>query len=172
MSIDAPLRLYHDTVRPEWIDYNGHMNLAYYVVVFDLATDAFLDFLGLGESYARRTGCSVFALETHVNYIAEMKTGESMQFATQLLDYDSKRAHFFHSMYDGSGKRLVSTSELLVMHMVVGVGASAFPESIEDKLAQVYRAHEKLPRNVAVGRPIGIRRGQKKAPGARKGGGG
>lgn len=48
MGIDAPLRLYRDTVRPEWIDYNGHMNLAYYVVAFDLATDAFLDFLGFG----------------------------------------------------------------------------------------------------------------------------
>ena len=149
------------------------MNLAYYVVAFDLATDAFLDYVGLGEIDMReRTGCSVFALETHVTYLAEMKCGESMQFATQLLDHDSKRVHFFHYLYDGSGRRLMSTSELLVMHMVVGAGSSAFPASIEERLAQVYRAHEALPRDGAVGRPIGIRRGgKKKRPGQERGGG-
>lgn len=102
MAIDAPLKLYRDTVRPEWIDCSGHMSLANYVVAFDKATDAFLHYVGLGERYTKRTGCSVFALETHVTYRAEMKCGERMQFTTQLLDHDAKRVHFFHYLYDVS----------------------------------------------------------------------
>ncbi len=162
MAIDAPLKLCRDTVRPEWIDYNGHMNLAYYVVAFDKATDAFLDYVGLGERYTKRTGCSVFALETHVTYFAEMKCGEHMQFATQLLDHDAKRIHFFHYLYDDSGERLMATTELLLMHMLVGRGSTTFPAAVKQRLQEVSRAHAMLPRHEAVGRPVGIRRGKKR----------
>src|SRR5512147_3221105 len=100
-QIQAPLDLHREPVRPEWIDYNGHMNVAYYVLAFDHATDTFFDFLGLDEAYRTRTGASLFALESHIVYKAELKEGEPLRVTTQLLDCDDKRLHFFHAMYHG-----------------------------------------------------------------------
>ena len=76
MSDDAPLRIHRETVRPEWIDYNGHMNVAYYVLAFDHAVDRFLELLNLGPAYRERTGCTTYALEAHVHYLQEVKEGE------------------------------------------------------------------------------------------------
>ena len=64
-------------MRPEWVDYNGHMNVAYYVLIFDHATDATLDRLDVGEAYRRRAGCSVFVGEMHVIYRQELLEGMS-----------------------------------------------------------------------------------------------
>ena len=63
----SPLDIHQENVRSEWIDYNGHMNVAYYVLAFDLATDGLLDYLDIGESYIRETNNSYFILENHVN---------------------------------------------------------------------------------------------------------
>ena len=65
-----PLSLYQGTVLPEWIDYNGHMNVAYYVLAFDHATDELFDYIGMDESYRAEQNCSMFTLELHVNYLA------------------------------------------------------------------------------------------------------
>ena len=72
-----------DTVRPEWIDSNGHMNLAYYVVVFDLATDRLYDALGIGNAYREATGNSCFTAETHTIYEREVKVGDGLRVATR-----------------------------------------------------------------------------------------
>ncbi len=80
--IAAPLELHHETVRPEWIDYNGHMNVAYYVLAFDLATDSFFDFLGLDEAYRETSGNSTFAVEAHITYQRELAEGDPLRFAT------------------------------------------------------------------------------------------
>ncbi len=98
-DIAAPFDTYRDVVRPEWIDHNGHMNMGYYVVVFDLATDAFLSWVGLDE--AHRRGCSVttFCLEAHVTYHREVRAGDPLRFTTLLLGHDAKRVHYFHEMH-------------------------------------------------------------------------
>ena len=88
---DAPLVLYRDVVRPEWIDFNHHLNVAFYVRAFDLATDAFFEHAGLCSDYIERTGCSLYVLEMHVSYHREMKEGAPMRFETQILDVDEKR---------------------------------------------------------------------------------
>ena len=93
MTNDTLLRLHEGEVRPEWIDFNGHMNLAYYVLAFDHATDRFLHHIGLGEKYFRQENRSVFVLETHVVYKQELKLGDRMRFTTQLLGFDAKRIH-------------------------------------------------------------------------------
>ena len=64
MRIESPLCLYTGEALPEWIDYNGHMNVAYYVLAFDHATDAFLDYLGMGQAYRDEQNCSAFVVET------------------------------------------------------------------------------------------------------------
>ena len=72
----APLDTYRDIVRPEWIDHNGHMNMGYYLVVFDLATDAWFRYLGLDEAYRQRHRATTFCLEAHVSYHREVREGD------------------------------------------------------------------------------------------------
>jgi len=117
---NAPLRLYRGVVRPDWIDFNGHMNVAYYMLAFDDATTVFFDHLGLGEGYMERTNCSTFTLEGHITYDREVKQGDELVFATRLLDYDSKRLHYFHEMYQAGQGYLAFTSELITAVMNVG----------------------------------------------------
>ena len=93
MTVPAPLELHREVVLPEWIDYNGHMNVAYHVLAFDHACDAFLDYVGLDETYRTRTGGTTFAAECHITYLRELDAGAPLRFATQLFDYDEKRFH-------------------------------------------------------------------------------
>jgi acyl-CoA thioester hydrolase len=158
MTIDAPLQLHRDRVRPEWIDYNGHMNLAYYVLAFDYATDALFDFLGCGAAYKEATDFSTFTLEGHVTYDREVLEGEPLLFKTWLLDYDAKRIHYFHEMWHAEAGYLASTNELISIHIDMAARRSApFPETILGRLEAVMQEHRKLERPANVGRVIGIR---------------
>ncbi|HEY0203138.1 MAG TPA: thioesterase family protein [Acetobacteraceae bacterium] len=105
---------HHDHIRPEWLDGNGHMNLAYYVVVFDRGTDAWLDLAGLGDAY-RREGGSVFAVETHTLYRQEVGLGDALHVRSWLVDTDTKRLHLAHEMT--SGGTLVAMQECLFVHI-------------------------------------------------------
>ncbi len=87
------------SVRPEWVDANGHMNLAYYIVVFDHATDVAFAALGMGPGYRARTGCSSFVVETHTLYEREVMENERLEVTTRLLGADAKRLHLFHEMF-------------------------------------------------------------------------
>ncbi|MEK9723750.1 MAG: thioesterase family protein, partial [Rhodospirillaceae bacterium] len=86
-----PLDLHRETVRPDWVDYNGHMNVAYYVLVFDHATDVLLDHIGLDAAHRTATGNSVFVAEAHVTYDQEVMEGAALRVTTQVLDTDAKR---------------------------------------------------------------------------------
>lgn len=159
MSSGTLLRLHTEVVRPEWIDYNGHMNLAYYVLAFDHATDVFFDRVGLDAAYRERTGCSPFLLETHVSYHDEMKQGDSMSFETQLLGHDHKRLHFFHFMYHTKQKFLAATTELMFMNIDTQRGRSApIPDDVLASLAAVMESHLEVSPHSDVGRVIGLRR--------------
>ena len=102
-----------DTVRPEWLDGNGHMNLAYYVVVFDRGTDAWLELAGLGEAY-RDVGFSVFAVETHTIYRREVGLGAALLVRTHLVAAAGKRIHLMHEM--DCGAETVALQEVLFLH--------------------------------------------------------
>jgi acyl-CoA thioester hydrolase len=84
---ECPLR----KVEHEWVDYNGHLNMAYYILIFDHATDAFHDGLGLDKAYRLSAGGSTFAVETHTTYLAEVHEGDEVYVTTQLLDFDVPR---------------------------------------------------------------------------------
>ena len=128
---DAPLVLYQDVVRPEWVDYNRHFNVAFYVRAFDFATDAFFDHAGVYLDYIERTGCSLYVREMHVSYHREMKEGAPMRFETQVLDVDAKRLHLFHFMYHDAEDYLAATNEIMCMHVDTATGRSApFPEEV------------------------------------------
>lgn len=108
---------HRETVRPEWVDYNGHMNVAYYVLVFDHGTDAFLDAVGLGAAYRHATDKSMFVVESHVTYQAETRAGESLKVDTRVLGADGKKVHLFHRMTVDGNDETVATNEILLLHV-------------------------------------------------------
>lgn len=158
MRIESPLCLYSGVVPLEWIDYNGHMNVAYYVLAFDHATDAFIDYLGMGQDYRERQQCSTFVVETHVNYQRELMAGDPMRITTQLLGFDSKRIHYFHRLYHAGKGFLSATTELMVIHVGLTERHSiAMPLPVLDRLSAVMAAHIQLPRPPQSGRVMGVR---------------
>jgi len=166
-EIDAPLSLHAETVRPEWIDYNGHMNVAYYLLAFDHATDAFFNFAGIDDAYRRRANCSTFAVEAHITYERELRAGDPMRFATQLLDFDDKRLHFFHAMHHAEEGFLAATSEWLSLHLdMTARRVTAMPEALLARLGAIRAAHDGLPRPPQVGRVIRAAPRNRPAPGA------
>jgi len=120
---------YEDVVRPEWIDSNGHMNLAYYVVAFDLATDKLYAMLGIGDAYREETGNSCFTAETHTVYEREMRLGEPLRVRTWLLAADAKRLHYFHELFHGDTGERSAIQELMALHIDMRVRRVApFPD--------------------------------------------
>ena len=108
---------HNDHVRPEWLDGNGHMNLAYYVVVFDRGTDAWLDLAGLGAAY-RDAGGSVFAVETHTIYRREVGAAAPLRVRSRLVAAAGKRLHLMHEMTSDGAE--VALQEVLFLHVDLG----------------------------------------------------
>jgi acyl-CoA thioester hydrolase len=156
---DALLRLHRDKVRPEWLDYNGHMNEAFYLLVFSQATDAFMDHIALDDASRRRTNSSIYTLETHISYLQEVGRWAPVEVATQLLDLDDKRFHLFHVLHHGeTGARLATTEMMLLNVDMAGPKAAPFRPEVRARLDQIFAAQKDLPQPKEAGRSIGIRR--------------
>jgi len=150
---------YTDIVRPEWIDSNGHMNLAYYVVVFDLGTDQLYDALGIGNRYREATGNSCFTAETHTLYEREVIVGEPLRVATTLLGMDAKRLHYFHEMFHGTEGHRVAAQELLALHIDMHVRRVApFPADRVAAMQAALRIQGDRPPPKGAGRRIALPR--------------
>ncbi len=155
MTVPAPLEIYRAVVEPEWIDYNGHMNVAYYVLVFDRATDAFLDYLGLDEALREAAGSSTFSVEAHITYQREVVEGDPLRFTTQLLGYDEKRIHYLHHMYHAEAGFLASTIEWMTLHVDLRARkVGPMPAQVRTRLAEVMASHAGLPPPPEAGRVI------------------
>lgn len=155
----AMLEIHRESVQPEWIDYNGHMNVAYYVLAFDHATDRFLDLLDAGADYVRRTNHSWFVLETHVSYLQEVVAGDPLRFTLRLVEFDRKRAHYFIEMHHAAEGYLAATSEQLGLHVDLTARRSApFPAEVSARLSALAQAQSGLELPAAVGRSIGLKR--------------
>ena len=145
-----------EPVRPEWIDYNGHMNVAYYLVAFDNATDVLFDALGFDEAWRKRTGRSFFAVEGHIRYLGETKLGQNLEVESRLLAVDAKRIHYFHTMRIEGEAAVAATFESLSLHVDMATRRSA-PFSPED-LARARAAVSTLPPPEGVGRAVAMKR--------------
>ena len=156
-DLPAPFDEYRDVVRREWIDHNDHMNVGYYVVVFDFATDAFLAWVGLDAAHRRAHEVTTFCLEAHVTYHREVRLGDPLRFTTVLLGHDAKRVHYIHAMYHATEGYLASTNELMSLHVDLATrrGGSMAPEVLA-RLARIQAAHDALPRPPQAGRRIGL----------------
>jgi acyl-CoA thioester hydrolase len=151
--------IHEASVLPEWIDYNGHMNVAYYVLAFDNATDQLLDNMGLGQHHVEKDNSSFFVVEAHVNYLAEVVEGAPLRFTVQMLDHDDKRLHFFTRMYHRDEGFLAATSEWLGVHIDLGKRRSSpMPVDAMARLADMKAEHSHIPWPEQAGRKIAIRR--------------
>jgi acyl-CoA thioester hydrolase len=156
-DIPAPFDAYRDVVRPEWIDSNGHMNMGYYVVVFDLATDEWMRFIGLDAAHRKARGVTTFCLEAHVTYHREVRERDPLRFTTRLLAFDAKRLHYIHEMYHGGSGHLAATNELMSLHVSRKTRRGApMAAPVLERLGRIQRSHERLPRPPQVGRVMGL----------------
>src|SRR5262245_47487838 len=143
-------------VEPSWIDYNGHLNMAYYNVLFDRAVDEVFELLGCGVDYVR-TGFSTFTAEVHVRYLRELHAGDPVRVTFQLLDYDSKRMHCFEQLFHAVDCWASSTSANMTMPAVMTAKrTSPFSADVTRRLIQMKNAHRQLPRPEAAGRSVGM----------------
>lgn len=146
-------------VKPEWIDVNGHMNLAYYLLAFDQGTDTLLHHHGIGSTYTRSTNCGFFVLETHLTYERELVEGEPFRISTQILGLDAKRLHYFHVMHHAEQGFLAATNEIMAVHVDLAVRRSApWPAAAFASLTAMADAHRRLPRPPQAGRAIAMER--------------
>ncbi|ALK10493.1 thioesterase family protein [Blastochloris viridis] len=145
------------TVEPQWIDYNGHLNMAYYNVLFDRAVDEVALLLGLGPYYARHRGASYVSAEVHVRYLRELKVHDPVRVTVQLLGYDLKRLHLFQELYHAADGWISATSEQIALHFdLERKKAAPFPEDILTRVSQMKRAHGRLKPPEGAGRAIAM----------------
>ena len=145
-------------IEKEWIDYNGHLNMAYYNVVFDRGGDEFLAELGFGPKYAAERKLTIYTAEVHICYVQELHLDDVVTVTSQLIDYDGKRLHTYNEIIHKDGW-VAATCEVLSLHVdMSGPKVSPFPEDVLPKLEQYRQAHAKLPVPARAGRAIGIRK--------------
>ncbi|MFE1129019.1 thioesterase family protein [Streptomyces albidoflavus] len=137
---------FRSTVRPEWIDYNGHMSEAYYSLVFGHATDALMAETGLGPAYRESTRCSLYTVESHIRFLQDVPEAAHLTIRTRVLGVAARKTHFTHEMYVVSALGAeptpdalpVATTELLAVHVDQQAGrAAAFPDTVRHRFAEL-----------------------------------
>lgn len=145
-------------VEKQWIDYNGHMNMAYYNVLFDRCADEAFELLGMGPKYAEERRLTTYTAESHVCYVRELHLADRVTCTFQLLDHDEKRFHVFQELHHVDGW-LAATSEVLTLHVdMAGPKVCPFPPDVLARIDAMRAAHAALPVPERAGRSIGIRR--------------
>ncbi len=159
MTLNAPVECPLRKVEAQWVDLNGHMNMAYYHLLFDESLDKLFTELGIGWDYTQSGAGSSFTAEVHVCYLDELLKDDPVRITYQLLDWDAKRIHVFGHMYHAKKGYLAATSEQMCVHVDMKTRRVApFPQAQQEKIATLMEAHRTLPRPEQAGRIIGIRR--------------
>src|SRR6201996_200395 len=144
-------------IEPQWIDYNGHLNMAYYNVMFDRAIDQLWLKLGIGPGYMKERNGSTFTAECHVRYLREIHLGDPVQISILLVAADEKRLHTFQQLRHATEGWLSATSENMTVHIDMAKRKVApFPADIQARIAAVASTHAAVPRPEGIGRKIGM----------------
>jgi acyl-CoA thioester hydrolase len=149
------------TMRVEsgWIDYNGHLNMAYYHVLFDRAVEEVFSLVGLSQDYVEMRNASVFAAECHILYKRELTESDRVRITAQLIAFDEKRLHYYLEMRHATEGWLAATSENLSLHVDMSSRkVTPFPPDILANLALMKAAHARMPLPATIGRIIGMPR--------------
>lgn len=152
-AIAPPLRLHRATVIPEWVDYNGHLSEAYYVLIFGHATDALMDAIGMTAPYRQRTGRSLYTVDARIRYLNEVHEGEGLEVRSWIAGTDSKRLLVVHRLHrlngpgtDKAASDPVAETELVLLSVGTAVGRPAmqampFDPPVHDLVQRIAAAH-------------------------------
>ncbi|MGF1606942.1 MAG: thioesterase family protein [Rhodothalassiaceae bacterium] len=157
-TANAPLPVMHMAADKAWMDFNGHMNVAAYAQVFDDGLNAFLETVGVGETYRRECGGSVFVVQSNILFQREVLEGECLFITLQILDMDAKSLHLFLRMINESRGIQAATAEMMTVHVDMTTRRSApFPKLACERLEKLVHLQRCLSRPVEAGRAIAIR---------------
>ena len=158
MSIPAPFVSKPMDIEKDWIDYNGHLNMAYYNVLFDRCSDEAFAAMGMGLDYVNERRLTIYTAEVHVCYVQELHLEHKVVVSFQLIDHDDKRLRAYQEIRHVDGW-LAATSETLSLHVdMSGPKVAPFPADVQAKVEAMRAAHSALPMPERAGRSIGIRR--------------
>ncbi|MBM3108152.1 thioesterase family protein [Pseudomonas sp. V1] len=148
---------YKTPVQADWVDYNGHLRDAFYLLIFSYATDAFMDRIGLDSDNRSASGNSLFTLECHLNYLHEVKLGTDVWVQTQVIGFDRKRLHLYHSLHREDFEPVLAASEQMLLHVdLAGPRSAPFaPEAVE-RLQEICADQTDLPTAQFIGRLIAL----------------
>lgn len=153
----APLVTWRGTVLPQWVDYNGHLNDGYYMVVFGQATDGLMPLFGLDAAGREATGHSIFTLESHINYLLEVRQDVAIEVRTQILGADAKRLHIYHGLHVAGTEPLLAASEQMLLNVDMAARRAApFAPAVAPRVAALAARHRDLPRPKYTGRTIAL----------------
>ena len=145
-------------VKPEWLDPNGHMNMAYYVHAFDDGGEGFFRELGIGWDYTKQGVGSIFTANCDLDFRHELFAGDPLTVTTQLIDWSPKLVHTYQALYHRDRGYLAATAEMLFVHVAFADRKSTqMPLEAQRRLAAVSAIHAQLPRPENLGRKIEIR---------------
>ncbi len=149
------LPAFRAALQPDWIDYNGHLRDAYYVVALSSAVDEVMDQLGLDAAYRERTRCTLFTLELHIHYLHEIKSTDELRVVTSVLDYDAKRIHAACDFLCPRIAGPAAAADVMLMHVHQGEkpAGAPFPADIAARLESL-----KIPAAEAASRKYSSRK--------------
>ncbi|MES0035203.1 thioesterase family protein [Mesorhizobium sp. M0046] len=158
MPIPAPFVSRAMEIEEAWIDYNGHLNMAHYNVLFDRCSDEAFEMMGMGPDYVKEQRLTIYTAEVHVCYVQELHLDHKVTVSFQLLDHDEKRLRAYQEIRHLDGW-LAATSETLSLHVdMAGPKVAPFPADVLARVEAMRAAHAALPMPERAGRSIGIRR--------------
>jgi acyl-CoA thioester hydrolase len=158
-SMIAPILSPVMTIEEGWVDYNGHLNQAYYGVLFDRAIDHALLPAGLGPDYVTQRNASYMTVENHLCFVRELFKTDPVRVATRVLDLDDKRLHLYCEMQHADAGWVSCTSEWMFLHIDMETRRTApWPADVRASLEAMKSASLALPRPERAGRAIGIPR--------------
>jgi len=163
----AGIPIYQTPILPEWIDYNGHLRDAYYVLIVSQATDALMDRIGLDEAYRRRTQCTLYTVELHIQYLQEVRQTDTALVTLRILGADAKRIHAAFELASAGSTRVAAVAEVMLLHVCQqqpqAVTTTPFPPEVSAAIAQLQAAGAGLAPATPGSRRLELR-GSTRAP--------
>lgn len=154
----SALQTLQTPVIKEWIDYNGHLNDANYLVIFTKASDALQNHLGLTLEHIQNTGETLFTVETHLAYVQEIGLGEMVTITTQILETDNKRMRIFHRMFNNQNELLATVEMLFLCYNLLAKKVTNFSDMMVQSITILEADQSQLPWPDSAGKGIGLKR--------------
>ena len=151
------LTTYQTKIIPDWVDYNGHLRDAFYLLIFSYATDALMGRLGMDSNHREASGNSLFTLELHLNYLHEVKLDTEVEVHTQIIGHDSKRLHLYHSLHKVGDEQELAGNEQMLLHVdLAGPRSAPFSPDTLGLLQSIVVEQKDLPVPAYLGRVIAL----------------